>query len=789
MKISLDKKYQANQFAFPSDNIAQVDKTKPEYFLHCSNSIMSKYVRDKAALPYNKGEGKYSIDELRSFLRGTNSSEKYKDELIGKPKGNSGKRRTNMNISWDVPQILTEKMDVVKGYMMKLAYDVTTTAIDMQAKMDKETIEANMKLMVNDKIKMFGEELNEAAGRQIVENKTQEDIPFQSEKDVTMFSNIGGILLEQEIAFKILLDESLMASDWVGIWDKLIEDLLATSFIGLKGYTDAGSDIAKCRWVDMNRAVFGYSPYNDHRDISWGGEIRQMTIAEIRKESDLSEEQVLEIARLYSKDEKSEQYIGDFYNKAQQGYTNSSFGMNMIDSLVVDVLDSCWAGTYSDKLTKVTRKKEGNLAVNKVDDTYQLSDYAKKNGKELMDHTRQCVYKCKLVMGTDYVFDYGQEFNQTFRKNDQGNMEIIFPYRFLKTGSTSMVERCLGYYDDIAKATYKKRNAINKIVPPPGLYLEKSAFENVEIGKQTISPKQNMEMLQQTGMTVGDTQNTWGQNVVGRSPLTEIPSGSNQQIAIFSQEIEFNIRQIERVTGINEIFSGATPNSEQSVGGAKIAVSATENAIYPLVRTLEIGFEHILRVMAKQWQVSATYMDDKNRTKKAHDRALSYIKISKGLSTSEMLIKIEPGVTDKQKQELLQDIRDLQAFRRQTGTGGIRGSDYVMIYEMINSGQVKQARLVLSQVEEYIKKIDDADKEKLVQMNAQSQMQSNQQTADNESKLTEQEIGLKGQNEVQVIQMKIQGDMMLQKQKSEDDRKLAFIQNLNKQQDQRAAVR
>lgn len=776
MKIQQEDKY-SKTLSFPSENIPQSMKNDPKYFLNCANAMLSKYVRNKTAIPYTCPEGQDSIEFLRSVLAGTNSPNRYKNWLVG-PAGSDGKRNTTMNISWRIPQILPEKMDVVKGYIMKLAYDISAQAIDMQANLDKEMIIANMKLMTDDKMNMIGVQINEAAGGRRIIQQEEQPIKFKNAQQVELFAKVGGVLLEQEASIKILLKETFLQSDWEGISEKIAEDILAAGHFALRSYNDKGSDVAKIDWVDIARCGFPDSKYNDYRDMTWFFEIRDMTIAQLRTESGLDTKKLLEIARMCSSDSNSSQYMQDFYYQAQQGYRADSFGMSMIDNIVVQVADCVWTGTYTDTIKKFKRKKEGNLVLEKKTDDYTPSDYSVKQGVEVEKNTRQCIYKTKLVIGSDNVFDYGQEYNQSYVKDDTGKQKIVFPRKVVRTGSTSLTARAIGFADDLALAVYKKRNALKKLPPPPGVYIEKSAFENVMIGGNKVTPKAAMKLFQDEGYLIGDTQNLWGTNTVGRQPITEIPSGIISQLTLFNSEIEFNTMMIESVTGINGIFSGQNPATQTGLGVSKIAINATMNAIYPVVKALKTGREHIARVCAKKWQVASLAIDEPGRKPMPHDRALRFLKPAANTSFNDLLIEFIEGPTDEEKGQLLQDIRDLQNIRRQSGAGGIRGSDYIMIEQMIKAGNITQARLFLAQVEEYIEELDQSNKDKIVQQNIDSQMQSNQQTAENEIKVMATEEQLQGQREAQNIQLKVQGDLLLQREKAADDRRLAAIQNV-----------
>lgn len=776
MKLKLAQKYEGNKrYVFPSDNLTQEEKNEKRYFRDCANAIVWKYVNNKTFLPYSNTSPD-SVLVLRSYMNGTNSPEKYKNILVG-PKDQHGKRKTTMNISWRVPNQLAQKMDVVKGFVMKLDYENTAEAMDVQSRYSKDMTVANMKLMADDRISNFGTELNGIIGEDVIPSES-ENIPFANERQVEMFNNIGGIVLEQEISAKTLMDDTSMLSDDEGIDEKVVEDLLSAGICGTKAFTEKGCNSVKKRWVDIDKAIIPYSDYNDFRDITWAGEFRQVTGLEMMREYGMTREELIEVGEKYGSDQKSPDYRQDFYYQVQRGYTNDGLGMNMLESMVFDVADVCWIGNHTDTFSNVKRKKEGHTVLNKVSDDYTVSERAQKEGKTVEKYTRQCVYKASLIVGTDYVFNYGKEYNQTYSKDDKGKFKTEIPYSFMRTGSTSLTSRGIGFQDNIALAEFKKRQALKKMPPPPGVYIEQSAFENINIGGVKMDPLSVMKLFQDEGYLIGNSQDVWGKNTVGRRPIEEIPSGIVNLIMVYNSEIEFNTKMIEAVTGINEIFAGATPQKETGLGVSQIAINATQNAIFPVIKAYERIKSHTNRIVVKKWQVEAQHHKANKTMQTPRDRALSYLKVGKGMDMHDFLIKISVGATEDEKLMLLNDIKALQDVRRQAGVGGIRPSDYLMLFKLIKAGQIDQARLLLAQVEEYVQKLDEEKQAKLVQDNMESQMMSNQQAAENEVQSEQQKQAMQGEREAQNIMLKARADMLIKEMEHRQKLKETAIANV-----------
>lgn len=766
-KLKLASEYQGNKSkSFPDeDALSQEDRSNPDYFRTCAEAIVSKYVNNKTSVPYNAfPEGFRTFTELRAYRYGKNSPNKYKDILIGKA-GSDGSRNTTVNISWDILQILPQKIDVVMGYLQKVNYEVTTEAVDYNALMSKKQMVAMAKLAADEKTRLLMQKTNEVAGREVLspndESLEVNGMRFKNPKEVDMAAAVGVFFLEQEAALKVLLDKTIYDSGWDGISDKLKDDLFTLAIAATICETNPNTNIVEDDYVDPDLAIFPYSTYNDYRDMSWGGRIKRSSIAGLRKKLDLEEKEWITIARLYSSDDNM-MTQPNFYGSIANQRSVGGFGMNMMDQIEVDYVDVRWIGKKKVKITEVTREKDGVNIVNKVRSDYELASKEEKKGKKLHDYSGLTVYKAKLILGTGYVFDWGEDNDISYAKNSLGQMYPVFPMKVFRTNNSSIVERCIGFVDDACLSNYKLRIARRKMPAPPNLMVRKSSLENLKVGNEDWKPSKAMKVLQDEGFFIYDDQNGWGNQATAGSPVNTIPSDVIKQLLEWRNDIEWNIGMIEKVTGVNDVFSAQSPQTQQGLGVTNLMVQAVDNALTPIVRTYEYVFEQTMRVNAFKWQVVAAYMSEEQRKRLSINRALQWVKITSDMNDFIFDIRIEAGLSDREKQELLVDITNMRAAARQGGQSmGLNESDYLLLYTLIKKGDVKKAQLMLAQILDTRREEAKEEQERMIQMNGEQQQASAQQSSENK----QQEIQLKGQvdteGNLQAIQAKGIIDMQL----------------------------
>jgi len=153
---------------------------------------------------------------------------------------------------------------------------------------------------------------------------------------------------------------------------------------------------------------------------------------------------------------------------------------------------------------------------------------------------------------------------------------------------------------------------------------------------------------------------------------------------------------------------------------------------------------------------------------------MQYIRIGKEIAWHEYGIRIEAGISEDEKLMLMQRATQLADLRRQSGSGGIKPSDELMIFEIIKSGNIKLARLTLANIEEYRHSEDQKVAERQYEQNAELQKASNAQASQNKQVEIQTEAQAAGQQKL----MEIQAEMELEKLKAENKRKEIAIQNI-----------
>lgn len=793
MKIVSESFYKgSNSFSFPDEEIlTQSQRKNPEYFLACVNSVVSRFINNQCSFPYNSWIGQRSFAELRAYRTGQNDPNKYKGWILGRgvdevskgigiATGNTAdKQKIKSNISWDVLQILPEKMDVVMGFFQKINYDVDISAIDYQSLIGKKTAISMAKIHADERMSFMQQQVNEAAGREILKDKDPSQLPggtkFSSPKEVDVAAQVGVFFLEQEAAMQVLLSKSNEDSGSEEINDLCKNDLLTLSIAGKRVYCNQNTNIVLEDYVDPAMAMIPYSTYKDYRDITWAGEIKRYTIGRLRKELNLTEEELIKIAKSYASSNGGYQ---NFYYNIQRERNNSDFGINMIDQIEVDVADCAWFGYKDSAVTSIIREKEGNLAVNEVESDYSLTTKDERKGKKLNTFRGRTVYKAKVIMGSSHVFDYGEETDVAYTRDSKGKKEPIFPYVFSRTGNISLVERCIGFVDDANLSNYKLRVARMKMPAPPNLFIDKSMLENVVIDGVTWSPMKLMKLLQDEGFLIGDSKNQWGKNDGSSKPVNPIGTDVIGQLLAWRQDRQDSIQMIENVTGINAYFSSQTPDRKEAVGVVNTLIQGAQNSFTPIIKGFERLFTSGERVKVKKWQVVASYMDEDQRQRLSINRALKIVKIGTDFQDYDFDLKVHAAITEQERSEMIQDIKEMRNIRRQAGSGGINEADYILLYNMIKSGKIVQAQLALSNIIESRTKEDQAKQEQMVQQNAQAQQQSNQQAIQGEQQANQQQGQIEQGNKTNELNLKLRNELALERQRHIDSMREKAIDNV-----------
>ena len=776
-KIKFASQYQGKAtYPFPSEDIDQIQRNTPEYFQACVNAILSRYLNNRCGIPYDIWGEQRSIPELRAYRRGKNSVNKYKDLLVGCD-ANGRRNKTTINISWDPLQILPQKIDVVKGYLQKLNYDVDIQAIDYQSLVDKQTMAAMAKILADPRLEQAKQEINETSGQPVLQEQDAAQMPggmkFSSPEQVDVATQVGVFFLEEEAAMQNLLDKTMYESSSDAIADLIKDDLLTIGRAAKRVYTNPNTSIVMEDYVDSFRAMMPWSIYDDYHDITWAGEVKRYSIARLLAETKITEAEAMKIARQYS----NEGMVGNMPNMYadMQTYRNTGqFGMNMWHQIEVDVADCRWVGKKNVNVTSVTRKKDTRIVVNLVDDAYDLSKVKNADGKTLDKYSHMTIYKAKMVIGSGFTFDYGEDNDITHETDIYGNKTPLFPYRFVRTGTSSLVERCIGFVDDANLTNYKLRVARMKMPAPPNIQIDRSALEGMQIDGVKFKPQALMRLLSDEGFLITDSKNQWGNNVNNGQAVKPIGTDLMSIIQAWWEDMGKSIEMIEKVTGINDVFAAQTPQRQTGLGVSNLLIQGAQNALTPIIKANEYITEQPWRVAAKKWQIVATYLPEEQKKQLSITRSLQIVKIGSKMSERDFDLKIQIGADDNELQQMMADLQNMRSAARQGGAQSMSESDYIILWDLLRSRKLKQAQLYAAFAVEKRQAEAKAEQQRLIEMNGQQQQQSAQ---------------VKGQVDAQNMQVQGQIDGQLQAQKGQQQAQLELQKTIIQGQNTLAAIR
>lgn len=703
MAIKSVKEYKEQRYSFPSDYISPERKKNKDFFLAYAEAMWSEYVSNQCAWGYYDDpakDGQLTIDELRAYAKGVQSMYGIKKTLLEADPENPGKFLTPWKIRWKGYMIMPEFYDVIRSFNAKIDYDVNATAIDDSSIDLKETDKEYLKYYLHEDVQSFMKTTGFKPQMKIDPN----DIGARTAADVDLLVDAGGFGLETEIAAQVVSNKTKKESYFPVIQDLCFDDIFTIGKAGMKSYVNKSILTAEVRRVDPKFAVVQPSRYADFRDNTRGGEVREMTIGDFRKETDLTEPQLIDLAKDFcymNRDYERLTYGTGYYDPqgARKDFMDQ-YGVDPLNDVRILVLDFQFLSLDINKYLNSRRETNGVGQYKKVPFEYEISEKDAKKGDTLDTDQAYFKYEAKWIIGTSYFINYGKSEYVQY-KGEKGSRVPVIDFHWTQTNNSSIVERCVDHIDDINTALFKRRNAINSLPPAPRMIIEQGLLDNVLFGDKVQSPEDLIRAFEQKGILIVNRVDEFGKavNVNGKT-IEFVPAGIIEDITIFSNEILSGKEALKEVTGVNDITAAQTPDSRTGLGVSKLAQVASSNALFPAFNAWKYLFEPTFEDIIGKWQLIV----QDNEKSIAHiplgANTIQVFKIGKDFSNSKFNLQIDMVIGEEEKQMILSEISALKAQRRQNGgQGGITPAQYLKIYDMVMAGNRKLAMFVLAQIE------------------------------------------------------------------------------------------
>jgi len=550
------KVYTNTNSSFPSQVVSDEVKASLDYGIQVARAIEGEWFQEGRS--GNRYAQSYSnFHQLRLYARGEQSIAKYKDEL------SINGDLSYLNLDWKPVPVIPKFVDIVVNGMSNKSYDIQTVAQDPFSVEQKSKYAKAVSRDVN--MRQTLENFKSDLGLDLYNVSNPSDLPAsQEELDLYMQMSYKQTV---EIAEEELIDNTLAVNKYEQTKKRLAYDLTVLGICSTKTNFNKAEGI-KVEYVDPAYMVYSYTEDPNFEDIYYVGEVKSITIAELKKQfPDISDEELQKI-------------------QSMPGNSQYVTGWGNYDSNTVQVMYFEYK-TYQDQVFKIKRTENGlEKAIQKTSDFNPPVN----DNFERVSRTIEVLYTGAKVLGNNHMLEWKLAENMTRPIADSTKVEMnycISAPRMYKGRIESIVSRITGFADMIQLTHLKLQQVMSRIVPD-GVFLDMDGLAEVDLGNGTnYNPAEALNMYFQTGSVVGRSLTQEGGMNAGKVPVQELASSSGQgKIQSLIGTYEYYLKMIRDVTGLNEARDGSMPDKDSLLGLQKLAANASNTATRHILSSL-----------------------------------------------------------------------------------------------------------------------------------------------------------------------------------------------------------
>ena len=534
--------------AFPNQMVSEAEKKTTEYGLLVGQAIEYEWFRGGRVNGSRWNTGYQQFHNLRLYARGEQNVQKYKDEL------SINGDLSYLNLDWKPIPIIPKFVNIVSNGIAAKKFDVKAYAQDPFSRQERtkyaEGVRSDMLL------KEQSAKLEKSMGISLLKTNNPEELPRnQEELGVHMQLNYKQSI---EIAEEEALS-SVLAFNKYDLVNKRIVDDIVTIGIGAVKTTFNKSEGIIVDYVDPANLVYSYTNDPNFEDVYYIGEIKSMTLAEIKKKFPYLTDEELE---------KMTKYPG------RDGYiANPNYDNDLVQILFFEYK------TFIDQVFKIKKTESGLEKTLQKPDTFNPPE---SDNFERVSRSIEVLFSGAKVMGVPQMLEWKMAENMTRPSADltKVNMNYVICAPSMYQGRIeSLVSRITGFADSIQLTSLKLQQVIQRMVPD-GVFVDVDGLAEVDLGNGTnYNPQEALNMYFQTGSIVGRSLTQDGDPNRGKVPIQELQSSSaNGKIQSLINTYQYYLQMIRDVTGLNEARDGSQPDKDALVGLQKMAANASNIA-------------------------------------------------------------------------------------------------------------------------------------------------------------------------------------------------------------------
>jgi hypothetical protein len=763
------------------------DAIMRKYVLDVSMYAFSRFVNNRSSMIYGQWNNGLRVLKLRNYARyGFYSIQQYIEQLcpaqlrINEKKNANGQfnftaepRRSSetnstaknlLNIDLQPYPILPSLMQKAREQILNIKYSPNASCIDPQSQTEKE-FEREYKLVeFNPAFQKFKVQLQQM-GAQLPNNAEG----FNSAEEVNSFFELDGFKLQREEDMIDLMKVSLNESQWDnGIDELLINDLLTISKCAVEVYVDPADNVPRTRYIDASNVFSRVSNYNDSRDTDYVCVLERMSLSSLRRYNEVTKDDIKEIVKKYSNTYSNAYINNNNFEQWYQGY----YQQTPTVEFSVNVMRTYFIAQVEDKYTELERE-DGSTARNRVGDDYELSKRSEKDGKKIVTSKKELLFQVSWVINTNCVFDYGFCKNVPY-KEENGLKRPVMPIRQYNMNVPSFIEKGIVFQDEININTFKLREALIKLPPPPRMVINPKALSDIDIGTGQLQPRDVLDLYQEKGVLYASDIGDYNARLSNSKPVDFMPNGVSEDILLYQKVIDYNFGLCKEVLGISGTLDTAEQPAKRGLGVAQLQLAGANNALKPIVRGYQSVYTGALDALSRAWKLQAKYNARNIKYFGLKSNIFKEINIGSDLYNSEFGIYLKADLIQDQQQHLLEQLTQQKELGVQTnGTSGIDVDQYLAVYMLIMEGElIKAQKLLIMAVRENKKHAM-----MVAQQNQQSTFQAQQESAQQAMQGKLQMMQAQGQIDQSLQQMKTQGENYQEAQRSETKKMQEQMQN------------
>jgi len=733
---------------FPNRIISAKKKGK-EFTLLMAKAINYTYEANTSSICQRDS---IKFAENRLYAAGDQSTEKYKDHFALDRDNKSGKRKGTSNLDFSIVPFAPNFINTA----VELLSDKTnrTNIVFLNDIADDERKKKVLKMQAQIESKGFVEEIDKAIG---VESQQPKDLP-ESVEDLGVLEQVGGIKLELETALEMGVD---YVFNYDLKWDKkfsaqIKRNLLASGFGICVDSIDPVTGMINIRVPNIEKVILDGSAENDYSDITYFGEVRQMTVLDVYKQVKATTKETLTEDTLRSLGLSGNVDYNGIYsdswfdapeNKDLHGFLPERVEVLDFVYKSVDIIDAPVARGKKVYIKGKVRKSELKSGKVKQDGKGYYKFIDKKKSKLEVTVWR----RGKWLINTDLVFDFGLVYEQV--RDDK--FAPLSPIHAFRVAGKSLISIIKPNLDALQFDMLKIQNLKNEAVGY-GIAIDFDSLTNISMGGKDYNPKKLIRLYKLNNTLLFKRKNTANPNdKMQGSPIQELQGGMGNFYNELLNDVQFHLSQMQTNTGLNDVALAQSPNPEVTFGQSQQAVSATNNALGNIYKAYKNIKESVAYSIAIRLQNLAKAGNGKQYKKIIGEDLWKALKSESNAAIRTQGIKIMDNPSRDEIQMLFANMQRL-------APNTLTGYDMFLIESMILEG--KPLKAIAAIMESKVRKREEEaskNNEMMMQQNAQQQQAMQQEKLQFEA----QKEQFKTQKEIVVGKQDFQQDRILQQEK------------------------